>query len=54
MEGLLQAASGRDIEMMEGEVLANNSEMLQLVKGLGFSVERHPEDPGLRYIRKYL
>jgi acetyltransferase len=54
MESLIQAANGRDIEMMEGEVLANNSEMLQLVKGLGFSVEVHADDPGLRYIRKYL
>jgi acetyltransferase len=54
MEALMQAANGRDIELMEGEVLANNSEMLQLVEGLGFTVEVHPDDPGLRYIRKYL
>jgi len=54
MECLIQAAKGRDLEMMEGEVLANNSEMLQLVTGLGFSVEAHPDDPGLRHIHKYL
>jgi acetyltransferase len=54
MEGLMQAANGRDIELMEGDVLASNSEMLQLVTGLGFTIEVHEQDPGLRYVRKYL
>jgi acetyltransferase len=47
MHKLIQTARDRGLEVMEGEVLSNNSKMLNLVRSLGFRLHRDPEDPGI-------
>ena len=54
MDVLMDIARGMGIDRMEGEVLKNNSGMLKLVQGLGFTVEPHPEDDGMRRVWREL
>ena len=54
MEQLIAAARLRDLGLMEGTVLANNTEMLNLASKLDFSVQGDPDDPTLRQITKLL
>lgn len=54
MGQLMEAARQRDLETMEGTVLANNKEMLALAETLGFAVSADPEDPNLRRVTKRL
>lgn len=54
MDRLMDIAKTRGLKTMEGEVLANNEDMLGLVRHLGFSVRSGPDDPGLRRVAKRL
>lgn len=47
LERLMEVARDRGLASMQGEVLSDNVKMLDLVKTLGFSVSRHPEDYGV-------
>ena len=54
MDVLMDVARGRGLTLMEGEVLKTNRPMLKLVEALGFRVEPHPEDEGVRRISREL
>jgi acetyltransferase len=53
MTGLMQVARDRGLRTMEGEVLAANSRMLHLMRGLGFVVGRG-DDPAVHVVTKEL
>ncbi len=48
MNALIDAARQRGIQRMEGEILANNQNMLKLTKNLGFSLHTSAEDEGIK------
>lgn len=50
MNMLMEVARSKGLRTMEGEVLKGNSDMLHLAQGLGFRVETHPDDDGIRRI----
>jgi acetyltransferase len=54
MEQLLQAARDRGLEVMEGDVLATNTEMLQMSRSLGFTIAAREDDPSVRRVAKRL
>jgi acetyltransferase len=54
MNALIEAARERGIERMEGEILANNQNMLKLTKNLGFSLHTSTEDAGIKVACKQL
>jgi acetyltransferase len=54
MERLMEPARERGLEVMEGEVLANNHEMLLLARMMGFTVTEVPDDTAMRHIAKRL
>ena len=47
MNALIEAARQRGIKRMEGEILANNHNMLKLTENLGFSLHKNSDDPGI-------
>ena len=53
MSALFEAARQRGIKRMEGEILANNENMLKLAGSLGFSLQTS-DDPGIRDAIKLL
>ena len=53
MTELMRVARERGLAVMEGEVLAENARMLQLVKGLGFTAATG-EDPSVRIVTREL
>ena len=53
MHRLMAVARDRGIEIMEGEVLSNNSKMLRLCERLGFHASRS-EDPDVVSVRRHL
>ncbi|MGA7799250.1 MAG: bifunctional acetate--CoA ligase family protein/GNAT family N-acetyltransferase [Gammaproteobacteria bacterium] len=54
MHSLMDAARAKGLTVMEGEVLANNSEMLALARKLGFSVHTSPDDANVKAVRREL
>ena len=54
MNALIEAARQRGIKRMEGEILADNHNMLKLTKHLGFSHHANSDDPGIRDAIKLL
>ncbi len=54
MRRLMAVARDRGIDVMEGEVLSQNTKMLTLCERLGFRVARDPEDPDLVQVRRHL
>ena len=54
MQRLMSIARDRGIEIMEGEVLANNTKMLHLCERLGFLVVHDSEDPEVVHVRRHL
>jgi acetyltransferase len=44
LRNLIENARGRGLDKMLGEVLRNNSKMLELVKSFGFEIKNHPGD----------
>jgi len=51
MKTLIDTASRRGLQAMEGFVLAENESMLRLAKRLGFSIAPDPEDRAVRLCR---
>jgi len=47
---LMEVARSRGLDMMEGEVLANNRKMLDLVRSIGFQVQPSEDDPAIKYV----
>lgn len=54
MDVLMDVARANGLDIMEGEVLKTNRRMLKLAESLGFRVEVHPEDDGVRKISRAL
>jgi acetyltransferase len=54
MHRLLDTAKSRGLKIMEGEVLANNRNMLQLIENLGFATHPDPEDPTVVTVRRVI
>lgn len=52
MEALIDVARTKGLKSMEGDVLANNLNMLELVAGLGFSIAAKEEDPAVKRVVK--
>jgi acetyltransferase len=50
MRALVEAAREQRLEYIDGLVLAVNTPMLALMKGLGFRIDPDPEDPTLRRV----
>ena len=50
MQQLVETARAHSLRLMEGEVLANNHEMLNLATKLGFVVSTSEEDSSIRHI----
>lgn len=54
MKGLMEAARGQGLRSIEGEILADNYRMLDLMKSLGFSVRHDPNDEGIKLVECWL
>ena len=54
MSALMDAARQRGFNIMDGEILADNHNMLGLVKSLGFQLQTSPEDPNIKLATKVL
>lgn len=54
MDALIRAARARGFATLEGLVLANNTDMLNFVRELGFTVDDIPAEPGLVRVVKRL
>jgi acetyltransferase len=50
MQHLIAYARKEGIRQLYGEVLAENTGMLDLGRKLGFGIEPDPEDPTLRHV----
>jgi acetyltransferase len=51
---LMDAARQRGFRTMDGEILADNHNMLGLVKSLGFQLQTSPEDPNIKLATRVL
>lgn len=54
MAQLIEAARDRGLRVMEGDILADNYEMLTLAESLGFTVTTTDEDPKVKHARRGL
>lgn len=54
MKGLMEAARGRGLRSIEGEILADNHTMLKLMDSLGFSARPDPNDQQIRLVERWL
>jgi acetyltransferase len=54
MQKLIDIARNRSLEVMEGQVLANNYRMLELMTSLNFKVSNDPSDSGIKVVRTNL
>ncbi|HEY2256401.1 MAG TPA: bifunctional acetate--CoA ligase family protein/GNAT family N-acetyltransferase, partial [Variovorax sp.] len=54
MESIIDAAREKGLEEIDGLVLASNTEMLKLMKNLGFSIKRFADDPEFRLVSHQL
>jgi len=50
MRNLMEIARDRELEKMEGQVLSNNSRMLELMESLNFEIRFHPDDPAIKQV----
>ena len=50
MESIIDVARDKELEVIEGLVLAGNAEMLKLMRKLGFSIKAFPEDPDFKLV----
>ena len=48
MQKLIEIARNRSLEVMEGQILANNNRMLDLMTSLNFQISNDPDDPGIK------
>jgi acetyltransferase len=54
MQKLMEIARDRGLERMDGQVLSNNTRMLNLMKSLNFRIDRDPEDPAIKRVEASL
>jgi acetyltransferase len=54
MQRLISIARDRGLEVMEGDVLAQNTRMLRLCTALGFHTEHSDDDPEIVIVRRQL
>jgi acetyltransferase len=54
MQNLIDIARDRGLEIMEGQILANNSKMLALMNSLNFRISNDPEDSSVVIAEKRL
>ena len=54
MKDLMSVARDRDLESIEGQVLANNKRMLKLMGTLGFAVSGDPSDSAIKRVEARL
>jgi acetyltransferase len=54
MSALIEAARQNGFKIMDAEILANNHNMLTLVRNLGFSIHTNADDAGIKMARKLL
>jgi len=54
LQRLMDVAGSRGLEIMEGDVLAQNSKMLRLCKALGFRTVHDSDDPEVVVVRRHL
>jgi acetyltransferase len=50
----MEIARSRGLDMIEGEVLADNHRMLEMVKKMGFHVQMAVDDPTIRNVSRSL
>ena len=50
MRNLMEVARGRDLDVMEGQVLSNNTKMLELMASLDFEISIHPDDDSIKRV----
>jgi acetyltransferase len=50
MRNLMEVARDRDLDVMEGQVLSNNTRMLDLMKSLNFAISNDPEDERIKRV----
>jgi acetyltransferase len=50
MRHLMEVARDRDLDVMEGQVLSNNTRMLDLMKSLNFVISNDPEDERIKRV----
>ena len=50
MRDLMDVARDRDLSEMEGQVLSNNTKMLELVQTLSFKISNNPDDPSIKQV----
>ena len=50
MESIMDVARDKGLAEIEGLVLANNSGMLKLMRGLGYQVKSYAEDPDFKLV----
>ena len=50
MQQLIETARSHALQIIEGDVLANNHEMLNLVAKLGFSIKPNEEETGMQHV----
>ncbi len=54
MTMLMDVARAKGLDVMEGDVLTDNRDMLRLVSSLGFTIEAGRDDPAVRHVVKPL
>ena len=54
MRGLMDVARDRDLEIMEGQILNDNTKMLELMTSLDFEVSIHPDDISIKRVVAHL
>ncbi len=54
LNGICEVARNKGVQRIEGFILANNRNMLKLMKGLGFVIRSDPDDPTMRIAAKVL
>ncbi|MEO5341718.1 MAG: bifunctional acetate--CoA ligase family protein/GNAT family N-acetyltransferase [Gammaproteobacteria bacterium SHHR-1] len=54
LQRLMFVARDRGIEVMEGEVLSNNSKMLRMCQKLGFRIVHNSDEPDVVEVRRHL
>ena len=51
MQLIIQYARSEDLRRIEGQVLRENTVMLQMCRELGFRIEADPEEPDVRMVK---
>ncbi|MGB5492408.1 MAG: GNAT family N-acetyltransferase, partial [Woeseiaceae bacterium] len=54
MQNLMEIARDRDLETMQGQVLTDNSKMLELVASLNFQIRNDPDDTAVKLVEARL